>query len=103
MYTFSVTFRFPHRPFSVLPAGGGGGQAETESSLALAENEYVFLPTPCFPRPNTLAYFSRSSVTKKSFVTLTPECKCWEQFIEIILLVKFYKFGVINLTKYCID
>ncbi len=40
-------FRFPLRPFSVLPAGGGGGdQAETESSLALAENVYVILPTP---------------------------------------------------------
>ncbi len=23
-YTFSVMFRFPLRPFSVLPAGGGG-------------------------------------------------------------------------------
>jgi hypothetical protein len=54
-YTFSVMFRFPLRPFSVLPAGGGGwvrrgwvGQAgvggsggETESTLALAENVYV--------------------------------------------------------------
>jgi hypothetical protein len=45
-YTFLVTFRFPLRPFSVLPAGRGGDQAETESSLALAENVYVILPTP---------------------------------------------------------
>jgi len=45
MYMFSVTFRFPLRPFSVLPAGGGD-QAETESSLALAENVYVILPRP---------------------------------------------------------
>jgi len=41
-------FRFPLRPFSVLPAGGEGvGQAEeTESTLALAENVYVNLPRP---------------------------------------------------------
>ncbi len=30
----------------MLPAGRGGGQAETESSFALAENVYVILPTP---------------------------------------------------------
>jgi len=47
-YTFFVTFRFPLRLFSVLPAGGGGGQAEMESLLALAENVYVILPTPLF-------------------------------------------------------
>jgi hypothetical protein len=45
-YTFSLTFRFLPRPFSVLPAGGGGDQAEMESSLALAENVYVILPRP---------------------------------------------------------
>ncbi len=33
-------------PFSVLPAGGMGQAAETESTLALAENVYVNLPTP---------------------------------------------------------
>ncbi len=44
-YTFSLTFRFLLRPFSVLPAGGGD-QAEMESSLALAENVYVILPHP---------------------------------------------------------
>jgi hypothetical protein len=34
--------------FSVLPAGraGMGQAAETESTLALAENVYVNLPTP---------------------------------------------------------
>ncbi len=45
-YTFSVTFRFPLRLFSMLLAGGGGQAAEMESSLALAENVYVILPTP---------------------------------------------------------
>ena len=34
--------------FSVLPAGGGGQAAETESTLALAENVYFNLPTPYF-------------------------------------------------------
>jgi hypothetical protein len=47
-YTFSVMFRFLLRPFSMLPAGGEGvGQAaETESTLAIAENVYVNLPRP---------------------------------------------------------
>jgi hypothetical protein len=50
MYTFSTNANglYVNFPFSVLPAGGVGmGQAaETESTLALAENIYVNLPTP---------------------------------------------------------
>jgi hypothetical protein len=50
MYTFSPNANVlsAHFLFSVLPAGGVGmGQAaETESTLALAENVYVNLPTP---------------------------------------------------------
>jgi hypothetical protein len=49
-YTFSANTNgtSANFPFSVLPAGGAGkGQAaETESTLALAENVYVSLPTP---------------------------------------------------------
>jgi hypothetical protein len=50
-YTFSAYANIlsANFPFSVLPAGGGGGEgsaAETESTLALAENVYVNLPTP---------------------------------------------------------
>ncbi len=47
-YMFSITFCFPLRLFSVLPAGGEGvgKAAETESTLALAENIYVNLPRP---------------------------------------------------------
>ncbi len=49
-YTFSANDNTlsANFPFSMLPAGGGGwvGQAvETESTLALAENVYVNLPT----------------------------------------------------------
>ncbi len=53
-YTFSITFRFPQRSafrschLACYQQAGGGGQAETESSLALAENVYVILPTPLF-------------------------------------------------------
>ncbi len=49
MYTFSTNGNIlsANFLFSVLPAGGGMGQvAETESTLALAENVYVNLPTP---------------------------------------------------------
>ncbi len=50
MYTFSANANIlsSNFPFSVLPADGAGmGQvAETESTLALAENVYVNLPTP---------------------------------------------------------
>ncbi len=49
-YTFSANANVlsANFPFSVLPAGGAGmGQAaEMESTLALAENVYVNLPTP---------------------------------------------------------
>ncbi len=50
-YTFSANANVlsANFPFSVLPAGRGGGQAaETESTLALAENVYVNLPTPLY-------------------------------------------------------
>jgi hypothetical protein len=49
-YTFSgnANVLSANFPFSVLPAGGVGmGQAaEMESTLALAENVYINLPTP---------------------------------------------------------
>jgi hypothetical protein len=49
-YTFSTNANVlsANFPFSMLPAGGAGmGQAaEMESTLALAENVYVNLPTP---------------------------------------------------------
>ncbi len=49
-YTFSANTNVlsANFPFSMLPAGGVGmGQAaEMESTLALAENVYVNLPTP---------------------------------------------------------
>ncbi len=63
MYTFSANANIlsANFLFSVLPAGGGMGQAaETESTLALAENVYVNLPTP-----QTLAYFVEASSTTK--------------------------------------
>ncbi len=51
-YTFSANANIlsANFPFSMLPAGGAGmGQAaETESTLVLAENVYVNLPTPFF-------------------------------------------------------
>jgi hypothetical protein len=55
MYTFSANANVlsANFPFSVLPAGWGGGMgqaAETESTLALAENVYVNLPTPARDR-----------------------------------------------------
>ena len=49
-YTFSANANVlsANFPFSVSPAGraGMGQAAETESTLALAENVYVNLPTP---------------------------------------------------------
>jgi hypothetical protein len=51
-YTLSVTFRFPLTPGHLAwyqQAGRGWDQAaETESTLALAENVYVNLPRPLF-------------------------------------------------------
>ncbi len=49
MFSANANVLSANFPFSVLPAGGGGGQvAEMESTLALAENIYVNLPTPAF-------------------------------------------------------
>ncbi len=58
-YTFSANANVlsANFPFSVLPAGGAGmGQAaETESTLELAENVDVNLPTPLrmYPKSGT--------------------------------------------------
>ncbi len=48
MFSINANVLSANFPFSVLPAGGVGmGQAaETESTLALAENIHVNLPTP---------------------------------------------------------
>ncbi len=66
MYTFSANANVlsANFPFSVLPAGGAGmGQAaETESTLALAENVYVNLPTP---NKNTKLNFDFITVIKQ--------------------------------------
>ncbi len=49
MFSANANVLSANFPFSVLLAGGAGmGQAaETESTLALAENVYANLPTPC--------------------------------------------------------
>jgi hypothetical protein len=53
---FSVMFRFPLPPGRLAwyqQAGrGGSGSAETESTLALAENVYVNLPRPYYSLSN---------------------------------------------------
>ncbi len=49
MFSANANVLSANFPFSVLPAGGGGGMgqaAETESTFAFAENIYVNLPTP---------------------------------------------------------
>ncbi len=48
MFSANANVLSANFPFSMLPAGGAGmGQAaETESTLVLAENIYVNLPTP---------------------------------------------------------
>ncbi len=59
-YTFSANANVlsANFPFSMLPAGMGGMDqaAETESTLALAENIYVNLPTPCKQEGMILRY-----------------------------------------------
>jgi hypothetical protein len=41
MYTFSVTFRFLLRPFSVLPAGGGGWVRQGGGGPGSRNGKYV--------------------------------------------------------------
>ncbi len=40
-YSFSVTFRFPLRPFSVLPAGGGGWVRQGGGGSGSGNGKYI--------------------------------------------------------------
>ncbi len=46
-YTFSVTFRFPLRPFSMLPAGGGGWVRQGGGGSGGKNGKYVGVSGKC--------------------------------------------------------
>ncbi len=46
-YTFSITFRFLLRPFSVLPAGGGGWVRQGGGGSGGGNGKYVGISGKC--------------------------------------------------------